>query len=130
MWIAPGSETEPKPSSGYVVSLARLHEWGFGVPAGGFIRALCHHYGVELHNFAPNSISQTAVFVAVCEGYLGVEAHWELWLHLFREDLYTEHVPGQPRRVTRVGGLTLQVRENRGNLYIPCKMTTNNAGWS
>ena len=26
VWIAPGSETEPKPPSGYVVSLARLHE--------------------------------------------------------------------------------------------------------
>ena len=61
---------------------------------------------------------------------MGVEAHWDLWVHLFRGELYTEHVPNQPRRVARAGGLTLQVRENRGNLYIPCKMTTNNAGWS
>ena len=53
MWIAPRSETTPNPPSGYVVSLARLHERGFGVPAGRFIRALCHHYGVELHNFFP-----------------------------------------------------------------------------
>ena len=57
-WIAPGStETEPKPLSCYVVSLARLHKRGFGVPAGRFFRALCRHYEVELHNFAPNSIS-------------------------------------------------------------------------
>ena len=35
-----------KALSGYVVSLARLHEWGFDVPAGDFIRALCHYYGV------------------------------------------------------------------------------------
>jgi len=34
VWIAPTSaEREPKPPSSYVVSLARLHEWGFGVPA-------------------------------------------------------------------------------------------------
>ena len=57
VWIAPKSETTPNPPSGYVVSLARLHEWGFGVPAGRFIRTLYHHYGVELHNFAPNAIS-------------------------------------------------------------------------
>ena len=57
VWIAPKSETTPIPPSGYVVSLARLHERGFGVPAGRFVRALCHHYGVELHNFAPNAIS-------------------------------------------------------------------------
>ena len=68
----------PKPPDGYVISLARLHEQGFGVPAGDFIRALCLHYGAELHNFAPNAISQAAVFVAVCEGYLGVQAHWDL----------------------------------------------------
>ena len=57
VWIAPKSETTPNPPSDYVVSLARLHEWGFGVPAGRFIRTLYHHYGVELHNFAPNAIS-------------------------------------------------------------------------
>ena len=57
VWIALGSETEPKPPSGYVVHLVRLHEWGFGFPTGRFIRALCHHYGVELHNFSPNAIS-------------------------------------------------------------------------
>jgi len=58
VWIAPKSETTPNPLSGYVVSLARLHERGCGVPDGKFIRTLCHHYGVELHNFAPNAISQ------------------------------------------------------------------------
>ena len=53
----------------------RLHERGFGVPVGRFMRALCEYYVVELHNFSPNSISQAAVFVVVCEGYLGIEAH-------------------------------------------------------
>ena len=83
VWIVPGSATTPNPPSSYVVSLAWLHERGFGVPAGKFIRALCHHYGEELHNFAPNAISQAAVFVVVCEGYLGMPVHWDLWRHLF-----------------------------------------------
>ena len=57
-WIAPGvTETDSKPPTGYVISLARLPERGFGYPAGRFIRVLCHHYEVELHNFAPNAIS-------------------------------------------------------------------------
>jgi hypothetical protein len=34
---------------------------------------LCYHYGVELHNFAPNAISQAATFVGVCEGFLGTQ---------------------------------------------------------
>ena len=75
-WIPPRpEETEPNPPEGYVVSLVRLHERGFGVPVGRFMRALCEYYGVELHDFSPNSISQAAVFVALCEGYLGIESH-------------------------------------------------------
>ena len=65
---------------------------------------------MELHNFAPNAILQAAVFVALCEGYLGVEAHWDLWVHLFHGELYTDSVQGQPRRYARTGGLTLHVR--------------------
>ena len=75
-WIPPRpEETEPNIPKGYVVSLVRLHERGFGVPVGRFMRALCDYYGVELYNFSPNSISQAAVLVVVCEGYLGIEAH-------------------------------------------------------
>ena len=73
-WIPPWlEETKPNPPEGYVVSLVRLHERGFGVPVGRFMRALCEHYGAELHNFGPNSISQAVVFVAVCKGYQGIE---------------------------------------------------------
>ena len=39
------------------------------------MRALLHYYGVELHNLNPSSIVQAAIFVAVCEGYLGIAPH-------------------------------------------------------
>jgi len=81
-------ETEPNPPDGYVMSLVWLHERGFGVPIGRFMWALCNYYRVELHNFGPNSISQAAVFVALCESYLGIEAHWNLWIHLFSDEIY------------------------------------------
>ena len=83
-----------------------------------------------MHNFGPNSISQAAVFVAVCEGYLGIEAHWDLWNHLFCGELFVENVRGQPKRFARAGGLMLHLRPSRKKLYIPNKMTTNNAGWT
>ena len=94
------------------------------------MRVLCEYYGVELHNFSPNSISQAAVFVAVCEGYLGIEAHWDLWIRLFRGELYIKNVRGQPKRFARAGGLMLHLRPSQKNLYIPNRMTTNNAGWT
>ena len=112
------------------MSLVRLHERGISVPVGRFVQALCGYYWVELHNFGPNSISQAAVFVTVCEGYLGIEAHWDLWIHLFRGELFIENVRDQPKRFARAGGLMLQLRPTRRNLYIPNRMTTNNAGWT
>jgi hypothetical protein len=116
VWIASrAEESDPKPPSGYMVSLVRLHEPGISVPASRFVRALCDHYGVELHNFTPNSISQAAVFVALCEGYLGVEAHWDLWVHLFRGELYADNVQGQPRRYARAGGLMLHVHGQKAH---------------
>ena len=82
-WIASYGEPEPRPHDGYVVSFISFHERGLGVPTDRFMWALPHYYGVELHNFNPDSIAQAAIFVAVCEGYLGIAPHWELWLHLF-----------------------------------------------
>jgi hypothetical protein len=99
-------------------------------PASRFMRALCHHYGVELHNFAPNAISQAATFVGVCEGFLGIPVNWDLWVHLFRGELFTLSTSEQwTRRAVRAGGLSLAVRSQRKDDYIPCTMTTNNAGW-
>ena len=113
-WISTHpDETEPKPPQGYVVSFVRLHERGFGVPVGRFMRALCEYYRAELHNLSPNAISQAAVFIAVCEGYLGIEVHWDLWIHLFHGELFIESGRGQPRRFARAGGLTLHVRPYR-----------------
>ena len=110
-WIAPFGELEPRPRDGYVVSFVSFHEHGLGVLADRLMRALPHYYGVELHNFNPNSIAQVAIFVAVCEGYLGIATHWELWLHLFRAG-HTTKPRGTlgKRKASRAGGCTLQVR--------------------
>jgi hypothetical protein len=70
-WIAPGDEDEPTPPAGYVVSFIPFHERGFRVLASRFMRALPHYYGVELHNFNPNSIAQAAIYVVVFEGTSG-----------------------------------------------------------
>jgi hypothetical protein len=57
-WIVPSERDRvPNPPYGYVVSFVRFHERSFAAPASRFMRALCYHYGVELHNFTPNAIS-------------------------------------------------------------------------
>jgi hypothetical protein len=130
-WIdPPATDREPRPPFGYVVSFIRFHERGFATPASCFLRGMCYHYGVELHNFAPNAISQAAMFVGVCEGFLGIPANWDLWVHLFRAELHTLTTPEpKVRRTVRAGGVSISLREMRRELYIPCTMTSNNAEW-
>jgi hypothetical protein len=78
-WIEPPARDHvPNPPFGYVISFIRFHELGFAAPANRFMRALCYHYGVELHNFTPKAISQAATFVSVCEGFLGIPVNWDL----------------------------------------------------
>jgi hypothetical protein len=50
---------------------ASLHEHGFTTLASRFMRGLCNHYVVELHNFALNVISQAVTFIGVYEGFPG-----------------------------------------------------------
>lgn len=102
---------EPSPPEGYIVSLSRLHERGFGVTTGQFIWAMCFHYKIDLHNFSPNSISQEAVFVVICKGFLGIAPQWDLWMHLFRAKLHNESLGKGVHWLVRAGGLMLQVHK-------------------
>jgi hypothetical protein len=115
---------------GYMVSFTSFHERGFGVPASRFMRALPHYYGVELHNFNPNSIAQAAIFIVVCEGYLGIDPHWDLCVHFFCAEPFS--LPSEVRRVRHAvwaDGCTLQLCSNRAHLYIPATLTSSNKGW-
>jgi hypothetical protein len=129
-WIPPVGGAAPSPPPGYVVSFVSFHERGFGVPTGRFMRAILYHYGVELHNLTPNSISQAAIFVAVCEGYLGIAPHWDLWTHLFSAEPFA--LPTGERKVraaVRAGGCTLLLRQSRASQYIPAILASSNKGW-
>jgi hypothetical protein len=113
-WVVPPSRADPTPPPGYVLSFISFHGRGFGVPASRFMWALLHYYGVELHNFNPNSIAQAAIFAAVCEGFLGIDPHWDLWTHLFSTELFALMTGEKKVRMTvRAGGCTLQLRQSR-----------------
>jgi hypothetical protein len=129
-WMAPPSGAAPSPPPGYVLSFVSFHDRGFGVPASRFMRAILHVYGVELHNLSPNSISQAAIFVAVCEGYLGIAPHWDLWTHLFSAELFASSTgKRRVRMAVRAGGCILQLRQARALQYIPAILASSNKGW-
>ena len=82
-WLLPGVEELPSPPDGYVVSFAHFHERGFMTPAHIFLRGLLHYYKIELQHLNPNGIQHMAAFVALCEGFLGISPHFDLWWHFF-----------------------------------------------
>ena len=132
-WIASAADhREPRPPKGYMVSFAKFHRHGLGSPPSRFMRALCHHYGVELQHFLPNAITAAAIFATVCEGCLGIMPHWDLCLHLYRGELF--HAPcgatgvGKP---VRAGCLNLVLKTGKAEEpreYIPVGLTSNHAG--
>jgi len=133
-WIAPAADhREPRPPKGYVVSFTKFHCHGSGSPPSRFMWALCHHYGVELQHFSPNAVTAAAVFAAVCEGYLGMMPHWDLWLHLYWGELFNAPTGTTGmRKLVRAGCLNPVLKtgkSERPREYIPVGLTSNHAGW-
>ena len=68
---------------------------GLSLPAHEFLRGLLFVYGVQLWQLTPNAILHLAVFITICEGYLGIYPHWGLWKAPYfvrsssRDEMYT-----------------------------------------
>ena len=77
------AESAPNPSKGERVCLVPYLIRGLRFPIHPFLRGLPEFYGLQLHNLTPASILHIAGFVALCELFLGVEAHFGLWKELF-----------------------------------------------
>jgi hypothetical protein len=71
----PGDEVTPKPNTGERIMFASFVSRGLSLPIHDFVRGLLYAYGVQLHDFAPNSIQQIAYFIVLCECFLGVNLH-------------------------------------------------------
>jgi hypothetical protein len=72
------------------------------------MRAILYFYGVEMHNLSPNSIVQAAIFATVCEGFLGIDPHWDLWTHLFSAEPFALTTGERGvRMAVRAGGCIL-----------------------
>src|SRR4051812_9976743 len=77
------AESAPNPSKGELVCLVPYLIRGPGFPIHSFLLGLLEFYGLQLHNPPPASMLHIAGFVALCELFLGVEAHFALWKRLF-----------------------------------------------
>jgi hypothetical protein len=123
--LTDADESVSCPPTGYVVLFMAFHERGFSVPTGRFIRGVLFAYGQQLQHLNPNSIQQMAAFEAMCEGYLGIGTHWNLFQYFFR---FTCLRDGS--RAATIGCANLRTKQGRGDDYILVMLTISNNGWN
>jgi hypothetical protein len=64
-----------------------------------------------------------AAFEAMCEGYLRISAHSHLFRYFFRLACLKEG-----SRAATIGCTNLQMKQGRGDDYIPVTLTSSNSG--
>ena len=116
------------PPEGYVVSFAIFHERGFVVPTHRFLRGLLDYYEVELQHLTPNGVQHMAVFVALCEGFLGIDPYFDLWRYFFTISLSKRKVGGKDVSVP-MGCASVHLRHTRSRGYPFMHLATSNKGW-
>ena len=109
-WRCCYGEEFPSENTYQMVVFKSFYEKGFALPAGAVFHRLLHFYLLEVTHLKPNSIAQIAIFIHLCEGYLGIAPHFNLWRALYR-------LKGHPSNVRRnvVGGAAFSLLQ--GSIY-------------
>ena len=100
-----------------------FYEKGFALPAGAFFRELLFFYGIEVTHLNLNSITRIAIFIHLCEAYLGITPHFNLWRVLYHLKGYTSTARGNV-----VGGAAFSLRQ--GQSYPALELRDSNKGWN
>ena len=82
-WRHALGEDRPYENTGEIVSFVPYLERGLGFPCSSFFSGLLCYYRIQLHHLTPNSFVHISIFVHLCEAFLGIEPHFELFRFLF-----------------------------------------------
>ena len=79
---------------------------------------------IQLYHLTPNSFVHISIFVHLCEAFLGIEHHFELFRFFF-------HLKPQPDSYVLdvVGGAGLQLRQWKDREYISYKLSKKVIEW-
>ena len=69
-----------------------------------------------------------AAFVALCEGFLEIDPHFDLWRHFFTVSLSKRQVGGKEVNVP-MGCASIHLRHTRSRDYLLMRLSTSNKGW-
>ena len=109
------------PHDGELVVFEDFYRRGFGLLAHPFLCKLLLYYGISLVHLNPNSILHLAIFINLCEAYLGLEPHFNLFCYFFH--------PKSFAGANVVGATYLVLRDGKASKYKPVPLSTSNKGW-
>jgi hypothetical protein len=90
---------------------------------------LLHHYKIELQHLNPNRIQHITAFVVLCEGYLGIKPHFELWKYFFTVSLQKKREKNKAELSVPMGCASIHLRAGWAGGYIPIALMKTNKGW-
>jgi hypothetical protein len=110
----------------YVMACMAFYERGFGMPSYQFLCSLLQFYGLELHQLTPSGILHMAVFVTLCEAYMGIEPHFNLWNYFFCARLQQ----GLGMKMAALGNVDIFIRSGpRVDPYFHLPMSDPSVRW-
>ena len=83
-WRAPTpGEAVLRPRADEVVSFLAFHEHELEYPVHWFLRGLLNEWGLELQHLNPTRVLHIVGFITICEAFLGMEPHVDLFRWIF-----------------------------------------------
>jgi hypothetical protein len=82
-WRPATGEDLPTPNTNEIVAFSFFFQRGFSLRDCDFFRGLLNHYRIVLVHLNPNSILQIAIFVHLCEAFLGIPPNFPLFKNYF-----------------------------------------------
>ena len=78
-WRPALGKDHPYENMGEIVAFTPYLERGLVFPCSSFFYGLLRYYRFQLHHLTPNSLVHISIFVHLCEAFLGIEPHFELF---------------------------------------------------
>jgi len=107
-----------------IVLLKAFVERGLALPTCDFLRGLLFLWGIQIHHLTPDSILHIAIFVQLCEVFLGIYPHFDLF-----KSLFSLNPCPNLRSIARVGGADLQFCSGMAEKYIPYSLCRQIGDW-
>ena len=91
---------------------------------------MLHFYKIKLQHINPNGIQHMVAFIALCEGFLGINPHFDLWRYFFTVNLQKKREKGSRQELhMSMGCVGIQLRNNQVGKYPSMRLSTSNKGW-